>query len=130
AVKAGTAAAVTASRTTAAPAPGTVAPGAAPAAAAREAQPAPTISDNAAVAFRCSGAPDVCASLRSTVNDALDKAGFHVVTSPDRADVAVGATAGVLDDKASRQFGQTFNTRTYQIELSGEAPKFGDSISM
>src|SRR5205814_4469008 len=130
AVKAGTAAAVTASRTTAAPAPGTVAPGAAPAAAARESQPAPTISDNAAVLFRCSGAPDVCASLRSNVNDALDKAGFRVVTSADRADIAVGAVAGGLQEKVSQQFGQTFATRTYQIELSGEAPKLGDAVSM
>ena len=91
---------------------------------------APTIPENAAVAFHCEGAPDVCASLRDHVGSALDKAGFRVVTSADRADVAIGAIAGVLDEKSSRQFGQTFNTRTYQIELSGEAPKFGDSVSM
>jgi eukaryotic-like serine/threonine-protein kinase len=100
----------------------------------REASPppnsAPTIPENAAVVFRCGGAPEVCASLRTAVDDALDKAGFQVVTSPARADVAVGAIAGVLDEKASRQFGQTFNTRTYQIELTGEAPKFGDSVAM
>jgi serine/threonine protein kinase len=99
------------------------------------AQPAPaaappTIPENAAVAFRCSGAPDVCASLQTTVSDALDKAGFRVVTSADRADIAVGAIADVLDEKTSRQFGQNFNTRTYHIELSGEAPKFGDTVSM
>jgi hypothetical protein len=134
AVKAGTAAAVTASRTNVAPAPGTST--AAPTAAVRDAQPAPaappaaTISDNAAVMFRCSGAPDVCASLRSNVNDALDKAGFRVVTSPDRADIAIGAVAGGLQEKVSQQFGQTFATRTYQIELSGEAPKLGDAVSM
>jgi hypothetical protein len=88
------------------------------------------IPENAAVAFRCGGAAEVCASLNSAVHDALDKAGFRVVTSPDRADVLIGAMTGVLDEKASRQFGQTFNTRTYQIELSGEAPRFGDSVSM
>jgi eukaryotic-like serine/threonine-protein kinase len=91
---------------------------------------APMIPENAAVAFRCGGAAEVCASLNSAVHDALDKAGFRVVTSPDRADVLIGAMTGVLDEKASRQFGQTFNTRTYQIELSGEAPRFGDSVSM
>jgi hypothetical protein len=90
----------------------------------------PTIPENAAVLFRCSGAPDVCASLRSNVNDALDKAGFRVVTSPDRADIAVGAVAGGLQEKVSQQFGQTFATRTYQIELSGEAPKVGEMIAM
>src|SRR5262249_56879632 len=89
-----------------------------------------TMAESRAVAFRCAGAPDVCASLRNTVNDALDKAGFQVVTSPARADVAVSAITGVLDENVSRQFGQTFNTRTYQIELTGEAPKLGDSVAM
>jgi hypothetical protein len=109
---------------------------AAPAAATREpaaqpaAAPAPTIPENAAVSFQCQGAPDVCSSLRNTVNDALEKAGFRVVNSAARADIAVGAAAGVLDEKVSRQFGQTFATRTYQIELNAEAPKLGDSVSM
>jgi protein kinase-like protein len=92
--------------------------------------PASLIPENAAVLFRCSGAPDVCASLRSNVNDALDKAGFRVVTTPDRADIAVGAVAGGIQEKVSRQFGQTFATRTYQIELSGEAPKLGEMVAM
>jgi serine/threonine-protein kinase len=91
---------------------------------------APAIPENAAVLFRCSGAPDVCASLRTNVNEALDKAGFRVVASPDRADIAVGAVAGGLQEKVTQQFGQTFATRTYQIELSGEAPKLGDVVPM
>jgi hypothetical protein len=64
------------------------------------------------------------------VNEALDKAGFRTVTSVDRADIAVGAVAAPLQDKVSQQFGQTFLTRTYSIELSGEAPKLGDAVSM
>jgi serine/threonine-protein kinase len=92
--------------------------------------PTPMIPENAAVLFRCSGAPDVCSSLRSTVNEALEKAGFRTVTSVDRADIAVGAVAAPLQDKVSQQFGQTFLTRTYSIELSGEAPKLGDAVSM
>ncbi|HJZ77210.1 MAG TPA: protein kinase [Vicinamibacterales bacterium] len=91
---------------------------------------AATIPENAAVAFGCGGAPDVCASLRSAVTDALEKAGFRVVGSPNRADISIGAIADIIDEKAARQFGQTFNTRTYQIELTGEAPKFGDDVSM
>jgi hypothetical protein len=82
------------------------------------------------VAFNCSGALEVCASLRTAVSDALDKAGFRAVATPDRADIAVAAFTGVLDEKGSRQFGQNFNTRTYQIELNGEAPKSGDTVSM
>jgi hypothetical protein len=92
--------------------------------------PAPSFPENAAVVFRCSGAPDVCASLRSNVNDALDKAGFRVVSAPDLADIAVGAVAGGIQEKISQQFGQTFATRTYQIELSGEAPKLGEMVAM
>jgi serine/threonine-protein kinase len=92
--------------------------------------PAPTIPENAAVIFRCSGAPDVCASLRSHVNEALDKAGYRVVASPDRADIAVGAVAGGMDEKVSQDFGQTFVTRTYQIEFHAEAPRLGDIVSM
>lgn len=72
----------------------------------------------------------MCASLRSAVTDALEKAGFRVVGSPNRADISIGAIADIIDEKAARQFGQTFNTRTYQIELTGEAPKFGDDVSM
>jgi hypothetical protein len=82
------------------------------------------------VLFRCSGAPDVCASLRSTVNEAFDKAGFRTVTTVDRADIAVGAVAAPLEEKVTRQFGTTFATRTFSIELSGEAPKLGDTVSM
>jgi len=139
ATKSASTAAANASKNVAAPTlpPATAAAAGAASAPAREvpAQPAPaaappTIPENAAVAFHCSGAPEVCASLRTTVNDALEKAGFRLVSNADRADIAVGAIAGVLDEKASRQFGQNFNTRTYQIELSGEAPKFGDTVSM
>ena len=140
ATKAASTAAANASKNVAAPAPRVpaAAAGSIPAPArGREipAQPAPTaapptIPENAAVAFQCSGAPDVCASLRTSVSDALDKAGVRLVSNAGRADIAVGAIAGVLDEKASRQFGQNFNTRTYQIELSGEAPKFGDTVSM
>ena len=111
---------------TAAPAAGRQ-PAAQPAAAP---EPVATIPENAAVLFRCSGAPDVCASLRTNVNEALDKAGYHVVNSPDRADIAIGAVAGGLQEKVTQQFGQTFATRTYQIELSGEAPKLGDMVAM
>ena len=139
ATKAASSAAANASKNVAAAPPRTTAAAAGstpPPAHAREvpAQPAPaappTIPENAAIAFRCSGAPDVCASLHTTVGDALEKAGFRLVTNPDRADIAIGAIADVLDEKASRQFGQNFNTRTYHIELSGEAPKFGDTVSM
>jgi len=92
--------------------------------------PAATIPENAAVAFRCAGAPEVCASLRSTVADALEKAGFRSVVSADRADISITAAAQPVDEKVTRQFSTTFATRTYSIELNGEAPHLGDAVSM
>ena len=53
-----------------------------------------------------------------------------MVASPDRADIAVGAVAGGMDEKVSQDFGQTFVTRTYQIEFHAEAPRLGDIVSM
>ncbi len=92
--------------------------------------PAATIPENAAVAFRCAGAPEVCASLRSTVAEALEKAGFRSVVSADRADISITAAAQPVDEKVTRQFSTTFATRTYSIELNGEAPHLGDAVSM
>jgi len=92
--------------------------------------PAATIPENAAVAFRCAGVPEVCASLRSTVADALEKAGFRSVVSADRADISITAAAQPVDEKVTRQFSTTFATRTYSIELNGEAPHLGDAVSM
>jgi serine/threonine protein kinase len=92
--------------------------------------PGATIPENAAVAFRCAGAPEVCASLRSTVGDALEKAGFRSVVSADRADISITAAAQPVDERVTRQFGTTFATRSYSIELNGDAPRFGDAVSM
>lgn len=90
----------------------------------------PSIPDNAAVYFGCAGAPEVCSVLRSTVNDALEKAGYRPINSPARADIAVTANAAPVEERVSQQFGTTFAVRTYSIELDGEAPKLGESVSM
>jgi hypothetical protein len=94
-------------------------------------QPAPTgIPENAAVYFGCSGAPDVCAALRSAVRNAFEKSGLRSVNAAARADIAIGATAAALQEKVDRQFDTTFATRTYSIELTGEAPRTGDDVVM
>jgi hypothetical protein len=47
-----------------------------------------------------------------------------------RADIAVEAAVTPVEDRVSNQFGTTFAVRTYSIEVSGEAPKLGDSVAM
>ncbi len=88
------------------------------------------IPENAAVYFGCSGAPDVCAALRSAVSNAFEKSGLRSVNAAARADIAIGATAEVVQQKVDSQFGTTFATRTYSIELTGEAPRAGDDVAM
>jgi serine/threonine-protein kinase len=115
-----------------APAPATAnAPAGASATVASPPQPAPVgIPENAAVYFGCSGAPDVCAALRSAVSNAFEKSGIRSVNAAARADIAIGATAEALQQKVDSQFGTTFATRTYSIELTGEAPRAGDDVPM
>lgn len=72
----------------------------------------------------------MCSVLRSTVNDALEKAGYRVVNSPARSDVAVTAAAQPVENRVSREFGTTFAVRTYSIELNGEAPRLGEAVAM
>jgi hypothetical protein len=91
---------------------------------------AASIPENAAVYFGCSGAPDVCAALRSAVSNAFEKSGLRSVNAAARADIAIGATAEMLQQKVDSQFGTTFATRTYSIELTGEAPRAGDDVAM
>jgi hypothetical protein len=94
-------------------------------------QPAPAATpENAAVYFGCSGAPDVCAALRSAVSHALENSGLRSVNAAARADIAIGAIASPLQEKVDRQFDTTFATRTYSIELTGEAPRSGDDVAM
>jgi eukaryotic-like serine/threonine-protein kinase len=88
------------------------------------------IPENAAVYFGCSGAPDVCAALRSAVSNAFEKGGLRSVNAPARADIAIEATTAALQDKVDRQFDTTFATRTYSIELTGDAPRAGDDVAM
>ena len=64
------------------------------------------------------------------MSNAFEKSGFRSVNTAARADIAIGATAEVLQQKVDQQFGTTFATRTYSIELTGEAPRVGDDVAM
>jgi hypothetical protein len=110
------------SRSAAAPPP-TSAPATAPAAAVG-------FPANPAVFFHCAGAPEVCAPLRSQVDEALEKAGLASVRSAARADVDVAARVEGTQEKVSQQFGTTFAVRTYSIEVTAEATKTSEAVSM
>lgn len=107
--------------------PKTAPPPASPAA--TQAPPA-MIPENAAVFFGCSGAQEVCGALRTAVDEALDKGGFRSVRSAERADITVGAAATPVQERVSQQFGTPMATRTYSIEVSGEARHTDDAIRM
>lgn len=94
------------------------------------AAPVAAFPANPAVAFRCAGAGDVCNAIRSALDDALQKAGLRSVRDPSRADVAIEANVAPVENRVSNDFGTTFAVRTYSIDVSGEATKLGDAVSM
>ena len=102
-------------------------PAAAPAAA-----PAPAAAarpEHPAVFFQCAGDQSVCGTLRSTMLASLEKGNMPFARDPARAHVLLSASVEVMQDRANRDFGTTFATRTYSVEVSGET-KDGKPISM
>ena len=47
-----------------------------------------------------------------------------------RADVAVGATVTLVDEKTQQMFGTTFTVRNYTIDVSGQARRGGENVAM
>ena len=71
----------------------------------------------------------MCGTLRSTVLASLEKGNMPFARDPARANVLLSANVEVLQDRVSRDFGTTFATRTYSVEMSAES-KDGQPISM
>src|SRR5262249_42258984 len=86
--------------------------------------------ENAAVFFQCGGPQEVCGPLRTAVEDAIGKAGLTSVRAPVRADIIVDTRVEILQERVDTQFGNTFATRNYSIELSGEAPRTSEAVPM
>jgi len=68
---------------------------------------AATFPENPVVFFQCAGAPEICSVLRTAVEDALEKGGFSSVRNAGRADIAVSAAAGGVQERVSQQFKTT-----------------------
>lgn len=90
---------------------------------------APALPENPAVFFRCTGAAQVCAALRSSMTDALGRQSLRPVGNESAADIVVTANAEVVDESSEQLFGSTFVTRTYAIEFQGSA-RDGDLVPM
>jgi serine/threonine-protein kinase len=101
------------------------------AAIAPRAQEAPraALPENPPVLFQCAGAPEICASVRSQVDQALARNNLPAVRNPDRAAIIVTANASVLQERVNRDFGTAFATRTYSVDLTGETRE-GDVVAM
>ncbi len=94
--------------------------------------PAPTAAarpEHPSVFFRCAGDQSVCGTLRSTMLASLEKGEMPFARDAARANVLLSASVEVLQDRVSRDFGTTFATRTYSVEVSAET-KDGQPISM
>src|SRR5436190_7876406 len=83
-----------------------------------------------AVFFHCAGAQEVCSALRAAVDDELQKARLASVRNAARADVGISARVAGLEGRAGSQFETTFAVRTYSIEVSAEAIRTSEAVSM
>ena len=83
-----------------------------------------------AVFFQCAGAQEVCSALRAAVDDELQKARLASVRNAARADVGISARVAGLEGRPGSQFETTFAVRTYSIEVSAEAIRTSEAVSM
>jgi len=88
------------------------------------------LPEKPAVFFQCAGAQEVCSALRAAVDDELQKARLASVRNAARADVGISARVAGLEGRAGPQFETTFAVRTYSIELSAEAIRTSEAVSM
>jgi serine/threonine-protein kinase len=91
---------------------------------------APAQAANPNVAFRCSGASNVCASLRGAISPAFDAQSIVSVQDPGKADILVEARVEVVSERTEQMFGTTFVTRTYSVELTGETRGSSQAVPM
>ena len=94
------------------------------------APPAATQPANPIVTFRCAGAAPVCASLRGAMPGAMEGQTITVVNDASKADILIEARVEVVSERTEQLFGQTFVTRTYSVELSGESRRDSRSVPM
>lgn len=63
----------------------------------------------------------MCASLRSAIGPALKAQSLVSGNDPATADVLLDAQVEFIDERRQQMFGTVIVTRTYSVELSGQA---------
>lgn len=71
--------------------------------------------------FRCVGLPELCSSIRSAMDAALEKASMPNTDAPEDADIIVDARVSLESETPQTMFGQTFLVRTFTTEMAGRA---------
>ena len=61
---------------------------------------------------------------------ALDAQSIVGVNDPAKADILIEARVEVVNERTEQMFGTTFVTRTYSVELSGEARSTSQTVPM
>lgn len=59
--------------------------------------------------------------MRSAFNEAIAREHMLPASSGSRADVVLAVVVEVVEERATRDFGTTFVTRTYSAEVEGQA---------
>jgi serine/threonine protein kinase len=78
----------------------------------------------------CRGLSDACASFQTALQHALERAGMAAAGDEQEAEILVAAFAEEIETRTEEQFGTTFVVRTYSIEVTGEADRFGETVTM
>jgi hypothetical protein len=81
-----------------------------------------------AIYVDCNGFADVCAALRAEMTRAFQREGLTVTRDAGAADIALSAVVTLVGETTSESFGTPIVTRTYSVELDGEAR--GASMAM
>jgi len=91
--------------------------------------PLPALPASPPVYHRCEGLSDACSSLKSALQQSFDRAGLPVAPLSE-AEIVLLIYAEEIESRTEEQFGTTFVVRTYSVEASAEAPRFGEPLNM
>jgi serine/threonine protein kinase len=88
--------------------------------------PIPTVPP---VEIHCQGLSDACGSVRGELESSLRRAGLPLAGA-DPPEIVVSLFTEEIESRSEEQFGTTFVVRTYSMEAAGQAPRFGEAVSM
>jgi serine/threonine-protein kinase len=78
------------------------------------------------VHVRCAGPREICGSMQAIFTQVLIRSGLRPALAPARAEILVQIGSELVEERSEQQFGTLFVVRTYSLEITAEAPRFGD----